>query len=851
MASVNIVVTNIGQVIQFQTGTPVVGLIALSSFVDTIENQTATRFFKKQFRYSTNGVIYSDWIDLTNANLIAISVSSVDTFYIQYLYTRAGIDATGTLTWDNITLNGTTVALPSGSSYSNSIFAPYFDRLDTSVLNWAINVLDKLYKPGIVPNYIIRTGNQSEDLDYIKFWKPICIFFSYLVQFARVFETFNTNSYLANQYLLQRGMFTSGEESLDELLLIIQNMLRMRGERGTSRMYFKDDGDSDSASGSDEVNPFPNIDGELLRLLEGRGGVLVQGDYDKIFDEKFTSSLDIFSSVSSGVATWIWDDEGAPNRGAFIDLFSGGTSEKLQTSVNVKSGNKYRGTITYINDPFILFFNPIIFNVYLGSTLILTINVADFAVQHSSSFEITAASNETTLSIVAVSVASNAFISEILFSESQLVGASNFFQLALPLSKYTGWNIGNISPGYRGSTGRIEMNLAYEDSAQVNKISPYPLLNSSFCSVFNEPGKSVFKITNVTAGKISGIGARDLSKTITVDPHLNFEITFFVKQVNLANVLTFGVIALDANNNVINLKDIVSGSSSNYFFQRKSLLRNDKYYFVRGIIFNQDHFLVSSAKGQLNIGFGTNLKFPSNVAKIIPYITLDNSLGGGASGTMYFWDIKTTPILPYSRGFLNNKNFIDVLLKNNNATYDNNDIYNIMRKFFIPYNTSFKNTYLEGHVDNGDSQSDSLGDESESGSDSFFHPVNYMIEPSSWMDTGSSPFTSRSTTTFTINPTNKTIDYKATMPVIMFAGTVPLPIHIVANTSAFFGDSQMQVVLSYPGSTWTASCHGGTHDVDAVIPLNANVSLLQIEVSSLVDGAIITVTVTVGAALNT
>ncbi len=223
----------------------------------------------------------------------------------------------------------------------------------------------------------------------------------------------------------------------------------------------------------------------------------------------------------------------------------------------------------------------------------------------------------------------------------------------------------------------------------------------------------------------------DLNKELIVDPRLDYQITFRVAQdVTLEN-LTFGVKAFNTQGDPIELQSVVTGEADNFFFETRRLNLAGQFYLVRGIIFNKDKDLVDEAEGRLNIGFGQNLKMNQDVASIIPYIVMDNDMTDdsdseednynsssyaedqGASGynsqsgfswddpfydgsaSVFLTDIKVTPCYTnYSRCFLNNKNFIDVYIVNKSGRYTNVEIEQILREYFIPYNTAFKVTQI-------------------------------------------------------------------------------------------------------------------------------------------------------------
>lgn len=251
MAVVQNKATDSGDVIEIFTNVPIVGVNALSSFVDET-NEDSEKYFEKYFRYSLNGTSYSDWLPLDNANLSTINITATDVIYLQYRYVRTGM-LTGDLTWNSLTLSGSGSYPEEPEKFKNSPFAQFFSSLDVRVLGWAINVLEKLYEKGIVPEFVERRKG-GDDSDFISVYKPTTIFFAYLVELARAFEFFKNDPVLANKYILSRGGFTCGEETLDQLIILIMNMMRVRSQRGTINMF------------RPENDAFP-VDGELLRLI--------------------------------------------------------------------------------------------------------------------------------------------------------------------------------------------------------------------------------------------------------------------------------------------------------------------------------------------------------------------------------------------------------------------------------------------------------------------------------------------------------------------------------------------------------------------------------------------------------
>lgn len=295
-----------------------------------------------------------------------------------------------------------------------------------------------------------------------------------------------------------------------------------------------------------------------------------------------------------------------------------------------------------------------------------------------------------------------------------------YFKLGVAQSHKNGWNLDNSSPLYRGNTGRYDLNSSYEYTEDVEDFSLYPLITpeSIFLTTYRE--KRCMEIEQPLQD--SGIGGDEESKRRTIDPRLDFEITFYVSQDITNENITFGCKCFDINGNEISLKNSIDGSNSNFFFETRRLNKASQWYFVRGIIYNKDKENISTNDARLNIGFGHNLRFPENAVKIIPQIYFDTNNGddqdseednfdlssieidsGSGSDNAYdlqpsifLWNIKITPCsLPYERTYLNNKNFVDVIGDNRNGRYTNDEIRVFLRKYFINYNTAYVALFLD------------------------------------------------------------------------------------------------------------------------------------------------------------
>jgi hypothetical protein len=69
---------------------PYLNVIEVLSYEDVIEGETTDCFYNKSFRWGIDGVSYSDWVPLTNANLEALLLEPNNPFWIQYKYEQVG-----------------------------------------------------------------------------------------------------------------------------------------------------------------------------------------------------------------------------------------------------------------------------------------------------------------------------------------------------------------------------------------------------------------------------------------------------------------------------------------------------------------------------------------------------------------------------------------------------------------------------------------------------------------------------------------------------------------------------------------------------------------------------------------
>lgn len=256
MAVIENKVTEEGDVLVIKPEVPIVGLISLYNFVDTTDNESVTDFFKKEFRYSINGgITFSSWILLTIGNIQTLIISKENQFIIEYKYTRVGATPSVDLTFNNILVSGTTETLPY-PVYNTTYFKDFFEVSSIEVFGWALNVLEKLYLTGILPEYMTRGEESSdilEDQDFLNFWHSITHYFAVIVYYARQYRDISSSSTLIELFLSNRDI-EFGSATLEDAILLFNNYIEEFRSKGTfSIVNKKSDGYT--------------TDGEFLRLI--------------------------------------------------------------------------------------------------------------------------------------------------------------------------------------------------------------------------------------------------------------------------------------------------------------------------------------------------------------------------------------------------------------------------------------------------------------------------------------------------------------------------------------------------------------------------------------------------------
>jgi|GEM_PF-3854264 len=273
------------------------------------------------------------------------------------------------------------------------------------------------------------------------------------------------------------------------------------------------------------------------------------------------------------------------------------------------------------------------------------------------------------------------------------------FMWTLKALEHTGWKVGQSSPMYKGTQFDDNLIKGFEKTADCLDLSKYTLFGSSNISNTTQTtidcvSSTLFKVGFGFEDFINELDVHD--KGIVVDPKIDYEITFKVKVNSVANNprINFKCHVFDCLNNKYSLAAIDTGLTADTFDSHINIHKANTYYFIRGIVYSKQHQLITTVERHLNTSTGVNLKFnDDNITRLMPYIEIQSDVDGDIFN---IYDFKIRPLrYSHSYCFINTFNVVEIFAENKNAKYTFSQIYDIIRRDLIPYNTVlFWNNYL-------------------------------------------------------------------------------------------------------------------------------------------------------------
>lgn len=243
------------------------GVQSIVSFTDDISPTDENVYFEKYFQYTVDGIHWSDWLELNETNLLSVNVKINHIFSIKYKYISKGASEASKLWIHSIKLNIVYFEPTPPSFYKNFFTKNYFGFFNTNSIEWSVNVLNKIFQKGIVPEFIERKNNINwQDEDFINFWWTVIYFHSLKVSYDEIFTELFHYPYLLKEFIKQKGLYVSNNSSIDEYYYIVNHYYDEVMKRGSASILDK------NRILPSEYNGV-SIKGELLRLCNQKESI--------------------------------------------------------------------------------------------------------------------------------------------------------------------------------------------------------------------------------------------------------------------------------------------------------------------------------------------------------------------------------------------------------------------------------------------------------------------------------------------------------------------------------------------------------------------------------------------------
>lgn len=176
---------------------------------------------------------------------------------------------------------------------------------------------------------------------------------------------------------------------------------------------------------------------------------------------------------------------------------------------------------------------------------------------------------------------------------------------------------------------------------------------------------------------------------IRVSDKIAYSISFWFKQPTIEPCLELSVRGFNCNfEQEKTLKEVNTGLVSKYLINpnQKIISIENKYHYARYIIYNHD-FLVNPEQPKTSLSVGTNLIMSEGTSNVFINLACRNTLDSQPR-TLRIYNFKVRPLsTPFSTGFIQTNNLLEVWRKNNRKELENSIIDNIADNYLMPYNS--------------------------------------------------------------------------------------------------------------------------------------------------------------------
>lgn len=550
--------------------------------------------------------------------------------------------------------------MPEKPGYKNSIYNQFFASDDADVQAWGDNQLEKMYKPGVVPNYIIRGRNNNdngEDDDYRSFWKSMSYYFAWVVIYARRIMDIKNNPKLIFDYLIDRNMGVAPGSSLAMMQFLVGSYYDEIRKRGTKYVFEKADAYSPLTQDMLEIARLygtNNIDGEFLRLI-------AHNYYDEMMvtitpKTHFGTVVDRCSYMYRGTSFDNQLIKGYEDTDEAVDLTKYPLINPPFVSI-VNDSNIGKDVLQFDEDidPVGIGWLP----TYVDATVTWNVGLVG-----SSNIQLVNNTTGKTIGNAQWTGSLSSLLTDLVASVNSNTQDGSLINGSYPFDNSAGftasfaagspqpYDLVVTSPPGSGSSGNgVNIGL-YVDSGTWTVIP----------STVNGDGAFSQAMSGGTTGNPAPY------KKIVIDPAVNYEITCQLAVGSTAVQFNIGVDFFDNYGFHLSTHHIDGNmTTANNFVTATQLNISDKYYAVRAICFGVNEATRSSANSVMDIGWGKHIQIPCGAKYMIPRIVRINT---GSNRPLFVYDFKVRIAdTVYTKGFIQVPNAIQVWAKPNNGSY--------------------------------------------------------------------------------------------------------------------------------------------------------------------------------------
>lgn len=277
------------------------------------------------------------------------------------------------------------------------------------------------------------------------------------------------------------------------------------------------------------------------------------------------------------------------------------------------------------------------------------------------------------------------------------------FMFELLTRKDIGWYLDISSPDYNGLERIRKINQMVEKNGVIDLDNYYTIGTPTIIND-TDNNMTAIKTIKLSNTKDQGIKCSTLilndPRNIQIDANLDYEISFRIKQLTPSTRYAVGLNCYDKTGSLLTCLKIDNTTPSDYFWDKDTdvtIYPQSQYVKIKGIIYNQNHPNLGPYDTTLNIGTGTQLKFPVGTLYVYPIIYTDEAVGITCDVRIY--DIRVA-ILNYKPivSFLESNNVILNFMTNNSQFYTQSEVSDIINRYLIPFSAQIESNFITAYT---------------------------------------------------------------------------------------------------------------------------------------------------------